>query len=811
MTATRRASAATRRALLLTGAVLAAVVWVLAPEGPGLRDGDPVRSGETDGAPKGAAPDATASRTPVEQEAPAPGRSSRADERRAIHTSLTVEVRLPDGEPVVDHPLWFVQENESPGVFGDPVHLTDARGLARLEPVTPGPVHVEGRPDLSGTVTVAQGEAAHLLLTLDPTVGTTVRGRVVTRSGGPLAAAQVWCSRIPGASDEGSLVAVTDDAGGFEVQHLTDGHLLAARADGHLPGQRHPVSHLRDQFGDVVELVLEPGGFALDVLVRDDEGAPLEGVSVKAEHAAFRVYGDSSLLEESTERHTEPVLTDAQGLVRLENLPRDVTVSARLPGHTIAEGYILFTSDGTPRTLGQCTTVDLPGNPDVLEVTLHAEARLMGRVTDEQGRPVVGALVSHLFMTGQPVGQRRTDEDGQYLLRGLSGWALDQDNMVVSHQGYQTLTANVSLESGRATSWDPVLVRGGTLTGRVLDPDGRPVPGVRLRIEAEESSRADLVVEPDGHFVVGGLPAGPVALEVFEDEDAGSSWPSLERLLTVPAEGVELVLPPGLVSGVVTATVLDPDGTPLAADVRLKRDGDREPPSPSAQVRDRSDRTERRGATDPSTGALRLDRVRAGPHELRIQVQGRPNLTHVFDYPDVSAPLDLGTLHLAKGAQVQVTPRFVGSPIEDDLISVSIIRPDGRFVTTQVVKVGQARTFIVPAGDYDLAVTDDETASYALPLSLEDGDREAFTLDVEPALTVNVQADKPAQAFAPLLDIRIRELGGDVVRRMRWSGRNRLRKAVGLRPGNYEVQLGEGGRWEPFQASQHQQILRLQP
>ncbi len=56
-----------------------------------------------------------------------------------------------------------------------------------------------------------------------------------------------------------------------------------------------------------------------------------------------------------------------------------------------------------------------------------------------------------------------------------------------------------------------------TLTGRAVDPDGRPVPGVRIVVTTPVGAAADTTTDRDGLFSIDGLPAGRYDVLVVAD------------------------------------------------------------------------------------------------------------------------------------------------------------------------------------------------------------------------------------------------------------------------------------------------------
>ncbi len=135
---------------------------------------------------------------------------------------------------------------------------------------------------------------------------------------------------------------------------------------------------------------------------------------------------------------------------------------------------------------------------------------LSGQVVDDNGRPIDGVLVSpafHIHEGNQGGGvfpddkenQATTDQNGKFLIRAVRCQVIDGKptslSLVVRKEGFASLeTPEFSFQPGKGDSshvLDPIrLGPGVSLSGIVVDPDGRPVEGVW--------------VKPTGGFALGG-------------------------------------------------------------------------------------------------------------------------------------------------------------------------------------------------------------------------------------------------------------------------------------------------------------------
>ena len=189
-----------------------------------------------------------------------------------------------------------------------------------------------------------------------------------------------------------------------------------------------------------------------------------------------------------------------------------------------------------------------------VDVPLTLAATLAGRVVDEGGKPVAGALGRLLPSAPGGVGARlgalrtadrlvfRTGADGTFKATRLP--AGDEQRLTIAHPDFQPkTTGGLSLAPGSTKTVDVVLRRGLTLAGRVRDESGRPIPdaeielgsgrgfGARaaraLGVNALATARPKASSGNDGRFEVKGLSEGDYSLTVSK---AGFADHRLDRV-----------------------------------------------------------------------------------------------------------------------------------------------------------------------------------------------------------------------------------------------------------------------------------------
>jgi protocatechuate 3,4-dioxygenase beta subunit len=218
------------------------------------------------------------------------------------------------------------------------------------------------------------------------------------------------------------------------------------------------------------------------------------------------------------------------------------------------------------------------GQEETQDVPLARGATLVGRVVDEQGAPIEGAVVQ-VTRGGESVfrafvrslegeGGVRTGRDGSFRATRLHPG--ENQRLDVRHDEYEErAVGGISLAPGAVRSGVTVVMRRGqSVRGVVKDEDGRPLAGVEVTLSSSRTLRAGrggvqmTLVGPggqqrretgaDGRFEFRGLKAGDYQVAARR---AGFARASLDPVKVGEAragEPVELTLRPGVtISGFV--------------------------------------------------------------------------------------------------------------------------------------------------------------------------------------------------------------------------------------------------------------------
>jgi protocatechuate 3,4-dioxygenase beta subunit len=222
-------------------------------------------------------------------------------------------------------------------------------------------------------------------------------------------------------------------------------------------------------------------------------------------------------------------------------------------GHFSLEGleagrYALW-ADGS---LGTALQQNVETGTEDVELRMGQGMTLSGHLTDEDGQPVAGALVTALFVEHSRFFDTLSDAEGRWRLGPLP----DGDyNLVFAREGFLPEHAKVRQDSDHEQ--EVTLHRPRRLTGRVLWEE-QPVSGARVHAEGEHRE-LDTTTDAQGHFSFEGLRPGKYEVDASHAGLDATGQAELQP----GVDASELLLELG--AGVrVTGTVRDTAGRPIA-------------------------------------------------------------------------------------------------------------------------------------------------------------------------------------------------------------------------------------------------------
>jgi RNA polymerase sigma factor (sigma-70 family) len=561
--------------------------------------------------------------------------------------------------PVLDTTTIPLEESAVPEPTGKIAGgATGADGCLRLEGIPAGDwilqVRAAGYARWAQRVAVPRGGGG-------PTVevllsrGCSLPGTVSERGGAPLAGVEVlfrlpfWAS-APGFSH---LAARTDDRGRWRI-------------DGVAPGiqevcVRLPTGTVRNEGS-----VLLPGPERLDIVL--DLGASIAGRVVDAATGgpiAGAVVAATVQPPGPPFRAAYPrALSGADGSFVLSDLPE-----GQLSGLVaVREGYLTCTPLGEPdsRILLEA------GVPLRRDLRMERGVVVRGRVADTAGDLLPGATVALIF-EGEGSGtepKAKTDSRGDYSLRVRGGRRAlflvredrhpHPDTPPNAEQAFQQGRAPDSLvvvlpETGEVVR-DFILPLGGTVEGRVADPDGKPVAGVRVRgVPIGYAPGGTAVPTPaDGIFHLEGVRAGRgVTVTAYTEGPKGVSGRSepFDLAAGATARGVEVVVRP-YASGSLAGRVAGPEGAPVRGAVLRLLPGSPEESSNRGPAFWNESRVYSSSHPVAPDGTFRIEGLRAATYTLQAEAPGfGPSRGPTVALKDGEARADLAVL-LAPDARI---------------------------------------------------------------------------------------------------------------------------------------------------------------
>ena len=448
----------------------------------------------------------------------------------------------------------------------------------------------------------------------------------------------------------GTFATATDPDGQYALVDLPPGEATVVVEGG--PWHARGAEDLGSKGYDPLLLTLDPGAVrSVDVVVepgavvtgtvRAADGAPVAGALVRAEaeglgtHAAAFRAGASA--------------TAGDGTYLIRGL-------AALPYRLVAD------APGFATVRSPSVEADLK-DPRKVDLAFPAERRVeVSLVDDETGAPLEGATVRIVTDDDGRVEEATfpTGKDGKAWVGPIGAGAV---RVSAAHDDYVPLAERRLLPHDATVSGR--MRRGLAVRGVVLTPDRSPASAVRVWAEALTKERAAYgLTEPDGSFVLRGLPPGDYDVRVSRATGADGSLLAGSTRGTAGGGPVTIVLAPDATSAraAIVVRVVDADGRPV----------------PRAILAFRTARRTTRTEVRDGTVTLSVDESDRGLAELRVS-----NAVGATGSPLSAAPVRVTGIELDAGEVVVRMPR--GHPI------VGVVRgPDGKGVQGAIVSASDA-------------------------------------------------------------------------------------------------------------------------
>ncbi len=377
--------------------------------------------------------------------------------------------------------------------------------------------------------------------------GFAATGRIVGTDGAPVAGALVAAVASP--SENGGAMCLST---GF-AQSAADGRFRIADLDRAL---RHVLTVTAERCGRLCVSIPTPepradadlGDVTLPAS-RAIEGRVLDAATKPS--AGIRVIASGPLGADSGPPlwRTDERLTDDLGRFRFGDLA---------PGRYL----VIASPDGAPRIQA---TVDVLAGSDVLGLVLTQSGtrKLTVRVLDDAGSPVERALVDASGRGGAQFARAQTGSDGTARL-SVGANAL----FVHAYPPYGSPRPFLSSEM-QTLRFDTdelafVLREGAWLSGRLLDPDGKPIAHALVRVRVGPDREQTASTDADGRFRAA-VQRGATCSVRFDGIVVGRDT-DLSARADLAAPGVDVILRCERVATgrTILVRVVDPSGRPVA-------------------------------------------------------------------------------------------------------------------------------------------------------------------------------------------------------------------------------------------------------
>jgi beta-lactamase regulating signal transducer with metallopeptidase domain/protocatechuate 3,4-dioxygenase beta subunit len=308
-----------------------------------------------------------------------------------------------------------------------------------------------------------------------PKAGQEFELRVVGPDGKPIPAAEVevWGDPLPTAEQirTGKLirqqlhgiVVVTDAAGRIvvELPRVPERFNVSITIPGCGPywagwssdSYAQPIPH---RFTAELDAAWSIGGIVVDA-----DGKPVAGAEVRPSIEFKKPPGDTRQFGSGARART-----DAAGRWHFDSVPVSM---ADVHVQIIHPSSMPFRRELARREFG----IE-PGREPAARIVLDRGLTVIGKVTDESGKPITGALLRTKFWND--VREARTGPDGIYRLIGCEPRPV---RIVASASGRATDMKELNIEPGMGPV-DFAMKPGGTVRVRVLDEQGNPIPRARI-------------------------------------------------------------------------------------------------------------------------------------------------------------------------------------------------------------------------------------------------------------------------------------------------------------------------------------------
>ncbi|HEX7154902.1 MAG TPA: carboxypeptidase-like regulatory domain-containing protein [Thermoanaerobaculia bacterium] len=383
-----------------------------------------------------------------------------------------------------------------------------------------------------------------------PIAGAELRLVTATRAALPR-----WARGDDDEAEAHEFVAVTGADGSYRFDHLPPGRFdLAVMADGYAPQRVPGLTVTAEQAATFGTVLLERGAIVEGTVV-DADDRPLNGATVLVHPpVAAGVRGDAVLRAAADAEETRRGVSGSDGSF----LVRGLTPGATADITVRRDGYVTQTR----------SRVEMPPL-EPLRIVLEPSARISGRVVDDRGDVIAGAVVTAKpAESALPVGLDgrlvESDAAGVFVLADLPKSAVALSAVARGFLSAEPLVLDLGVRTN-VEDVELTLRRGATVEGVVLTPGGQPAAAARVALRGmltpermlEREVAGATRTDGEGRYRLEGVPSGPQSLAASQE-----GYQSAIRELTVqPGQNqLDFRLGEGFAIG---GRVTDSGGAPL--------------------------------------------------------------------------------------------------------------------------------------------------------------------------------------------------------------------------------------------------------
>lgn len=222
--------------------------------------------------------------------------------------------------------------------------------------------------------------------------------------------------------------------------------------------------------------------------ITDMDGFPVKDVNVNIKMYTF----------ENSEIATKTIKTNSKGEYNFETT---LSEGIRIKISLVAKGYLDTDKNYISYYL-------IPGETRAFNFSLYEPATVVGKVTDQSGKPVVGAVIKATTVS-QSV---KTDKDGNYAITGINPYSAPDIVVSVDADGYVPYTKYLFLYTGVTEKLNITLQEAAKVSGLVQDEQGRPVAGATVSI-----NNLKMITDKQGKYSMDRLSPGISIISVEAD------------------------------------------------------------------------------------------------------------------------------------------------------------------------------------------------------------------------------------------------------------------------------------------------------